>query len=129
MLTIFEKILLGHLVGDYLLQSKKMAIEKSTKGLNGLMWCFFHCVLYTLVICLFTSTTEPIKIFLIFMSHFPVDRWSLANKWLKIIRGRNFMTAYKSKAEFHEIDLSFSTIVYVVVDNTIHLLLMAIIFN
>lgn len=129
MLTIFERILLGHLVGDYLLQSKRMAIEKSSKGLAGLIWCLLHCLLYTAIICLFTSSTEPIKILLIFMSHFPIDRWSLASKWLKIIKGRDFMVAYKSKAEFHEIDLSFSTIVYVVVDNTIHILLMAAIFN
>ena len=129
MFTIFEKILLGHLVGDYLFQPKKMAIEKSAKGLNGLMWCLLHCLLYTTIICLFTSTVTPIKMFLIFMSHFPVDRWSLASKWLKVIKGRDFMIAYKSNAEFHEIDLSFSTIVYVVVDNTIHMLLMAAIFN
>jgi len=129
MLTIFEKILLGHLVGDYLLQSKKMAIKKSAKGINGLMWCLLHCLIYTAITCLFTSTVDPIKIILIFMSHFPIDRWSLANKWLKIIKGRDFMNAYKSKDKFHEIDLSFSTIVYVVVDNTMHILLMAFIFN
>ncbi len=62
------------------------------------------------------------------MSHFPIDRWSLAGKWLQLIKGRDFFAAYHSKAEFHEIDLSFSTIVYVVVDNTFHLLLMAAIF-
>lgn len=129
MFTIFEKILLGHLVGDYLLQSKKMAIEKSAKGINGLMWCLLHCLIYTAVICLFTSIINPIKIFLIFMSHFPIDRWSLASNWLEIIKGRDFMVAYKSKAEFHEIDLSFSIIVYVIVDNTIHILLIAAIFN
>jgi hypothetical protein len=129
MLTIFEKILLGHLVGDYLLQSKKMAICKSAKGWPGLAWCLAHCLIYTLVICLFTDTAEPLKIGLIFMSHFPLDRWSLASKWLKLIKGRDFMTAYQSKEEFRDIDLSFSTLVYAVVDNTFHLLLLAAIFN
>jgi hypothetical protein len=129
MFTIFEKILLGHLVGDYLFQPKKMAIGKLSKGLPGLVWCLFHCLLYTTIICLFASTTDPIKILLIFMSHFPIDRWSLASKWLKMIKGRDFIVAYKSKAEFYEIDLSFSTIVYVIVDNTMHILLMAAIFN
>jgi len=129
MLTIFEKIILGHLVGDYLLQSKKMAITKSNKTLEGWLWCLAHCLLYTLSICLFTSTTEPIKIILIFMSHFPIDRWSWATKWLKLIRGRNLMSKTDKKDKLSEIDLSFTTIVYVVVDNTIHLLLMLIIFN
>jgi len=129
MFTIFEEILFGHLVGDYLLQPRKMAIEKSAKGLAGLMWCLLHCLLYTAIICLFTSTTEPIKILLIFMCHFPIDRWSLASKWLRMIKGRDFMAAYKSKTRLHEIDLSFSIIVYVIVDNTMHILLMAAIFN
>jgi hypothetical protein len=129
MTTIFEKMIIGHLVGDYMIQSKKMALLKSNKDLNGLMWCISHCVLYTLSICIFTQTTNPIKIFLIFMSHFPIDHWSLASKWLKLIRGRNFVDAYKSNSEFREIDLAFSTIVYVVVDNTMHILLMWFIFN
>lgn len=129
MLTIFEKILLGHLVGDYLLQPRKMAIRKSAKGFGGFIWCLVHCVIYTLVVCLFTSTSDFTKIILIFLSHFPVDRWSLAGKWLGIIKGHDFVSAYRSKDKYHEIYLSFSTIVYVVVDNTIHVLLMATIFN
>ncbi|MEI7452345.1 MAG: DUF3307 domain-containing protein [Candidatus Falkowbacteria bacterium] len=129
MTTIFEKMILGHLVGDYMIQSKKMALLKSNKDLNGLMWCISHCFLYTLSISIFTQTTDPIKIFLIFMSHFPIDHWSLASKWLKFIKGRDFISAYKSTSEFREIDLAFSTIVYVAVDNTMHILLMWFIFN
>jgi len=129
MLTIFEKIILGHLVGDYLLQPKKMAILKQTKGLNGLVWCLIHCLIYTLVICLFTSTIEPIKVILIFISHFPIDRWSLAGKWLKLIKGRSFMEAYQSEEKLREVDLAFSAIVYVIVDNAFHVLLMWAIFN
>ena len=129
MLTIFERIILGHLVGDYLLQPKKMAITKSARGIKGVIWCLAHCLVYTSIICLFTETTDYLKISLIFLSHFPIDRWSLASYWLRVIKGRDLMTAFKSKTEFHEIDLSFSIIVYVIVDNTLHLLLMAAIFN
>ena len=125
MLTIFEKIILGHLIGDYLLQPKKMAIEKSAKGLNGLLWCLAHSLIYTLAICLFAATTNPIIIGLVFLSHFPIDRWSLAGWWLKIIRGRNFLTIEHSR----KTDLSFSVVVYVIVDNTIHILLMTLIFS
>jgi len=129
MFTLFEKILLGHLLGDYLLQPKKMAIAKSAKGFTGLSWCIVHCLIYTACICLFTGAFTPLMAGLIFLSHFPIDRWSLANAWLRLIKGRDFISAYKSKLEFHEIDLAFSTIVYTVVDNTLHLLLMAAIFN
>jgi hypothetical protein len=80
MLTIFEKIILGHLVGDYLLQSKKMAVHKSQPGFNGLLWCLAHCILYTLTISIFTTTTDPLKITLIFLSHFRL----IAGHWLSI---------------------------------------------
>jgi len=129
MFTIFENILLGHLVGDYLLQSKKMALIKSAPGLNAFLWCLLHSLLYTFSICLFTGTLDPLKISLIFLSHFPIDRWSLASKWLNLIKGRNFLTTYQTKDKYWEIDLSFSAIVYVIVDNTMHILLMAAIFK
>ncbi len=128
MFTIFEKIIIGHLVGDYMFQTKKMALEKSAKNWHGLITCTVHCLIYTAAVCLFTASTAPLKISLIFLSHFPIDRWSLANKWLDLIKGRNFITAYKSTNEHREIDLIFSAIVYVVVDNTMHILLLAVIF-
>ncbi len=129
MFTIFEKILIGHLIGDYLFQPKKMAILKATKGLTGLGWCVAHCILYTFIICLCTSTTDFLKVALIFLSHFPIDRWSLAKGWLKIIKGRDVMKAYESKEKFHEVDLVFSGLVYVIVDNTLHMILMMVIFR
>ncbi|MFH0779987.1 MAG: DUF3307 domain-containing protein [Parcubacteria group bacterium] len=129
MLTIFEKILLGHLVADYLLQPEKMAVQKSAKGIKGLLICILHCVIYTVTICAFTSTAEPLKIGLIFLSHFPIDRWSLASQWLKLIKGRDFIAVYQNKPQYKEISLSFSTLVYAVVDNTWHLLFLALIFQ
>jgi len=126
---MFVQILLGHLVADYLLQPKKMAIAKSEKGINGLKWCLVHCLIYTAIICLFTFTFNPLIIALIFLSHFPIDRWSLASKWLKMIKGRDFAEAYRSKKEYHEIDFGFSISVYIIVDNTLHLLLLSAIFS
>ena len=84
------EILLGHLVGDYLLQNRKMALNKSKKGASGLYWCLLHCMLYTTSICVAMQTMTPTTIspliaVLVFMSHFPIDRWSLANYWVKLI--------------------------------------------
>lgn len=129
MLTIFEKILLGHLVADYLLQPEKMAVQKSAKGIKGLLICVLHCLIYTATICAFTSTVQPLMIGLIFLSHFPIDRWSLASHWLKLIKGRDFISVYQTKPQYHEIGLPFATLVYAVVDNTWHLLLLALIFQ
>lgn len=120
----FIRILLGHLVGDYLLQSKKMAIRKSQKGLSGFFWCTIHSAIYTASVCLFLWTIDPLIVGVVFLSHWPIDRWSLATKWLKLIRGRDFIAALKSKQQSWEIDLSFSCIVYTIVDNTLHLIIL-----
>ncbi|MCX6795497.1 MAG: DUF3307 domain-containing protein [Candidatus Falkowbacteria bacterium] len=129
MLTIFEKILIGHLIGDYLLQSKKMAIMKTVPELSGYIWCILHSVIYTIAICIFVFPANPLIILFIFLSHFPVDRWSLAAKWLKLIKGRSIKDAFRSTENRREIDLSFSVLVYTIVDNTIHLLLIIMVFT
>lgn len=125
--AIFVRMLLGHLCGDYLLQSKSIALKKSDRGLVGWGWCIFHCVLYSACVCVLVGTARPLVMVLVFLSHVFIDRWSLASKWLKLIRGRDFFRAYREKAQYWEIDLSFSCLVYAVVDNTMHLLLLMII--
>jgi len=121
---LFIRAMLGHLAGDYLLQSRIMAIKKSEKDFFGLIWCLIHCLIYTTCVCLFLWMYDPVVVCLVFLSHFPIDRWSLASKWLKVIRGRDFVTAYIVKKKYWEIDLSFSCLVYAVVDNTLHLILL-----
>jgi len=41
-----------------------------------------------------------------------------------MIRGRDFVQAFLSQEKYREIDLSFSCLVYAVVDNTMHLILL-----
>ena len=121
---MFAQIVFGHLFGDYLFQNKAMALRKSEKGWAGYGWCTLHCLIYTACVCLFLWTLNPLVIALIFLSHWPIDRWSLALRWLKLIRGRDFIKAFESRDKYlGEIDLSFSCLVYAVVDSTLHLVL------
>ncbi|MCX6744261.1 MAG: DUF3307 domain-containing protein [Candidatus Parcubacteria bacterium] len=120
----FAAVVLGHLAGDYLFQSKGMALLKSKPGRQGANWCLIHCLIYTAIVCLFLWTTNPLVVALVFLSHYPLDRWSLGSKWLKLIRGRDFLAAYVKKEPGWEIDLAFSCLVYAVVDNTMHLILL-----
>ncbi len=119
---LFARIVLGHLVGDYLLQTKAMALNKSVKGWKGAGWCTWHCLVYTLSVCLFLWNFHPWLMALVFLSHWPLDRWSWGAKWLDMIRGRNFVKAWQSSDQYREIDIAFSCLVYAVVDNTMHLL-------
>lgn len=121
---VFAQIVLGHLTADYLLQSKRMALSKSKGGLGGMVYCAVHCVIYAATVCLFLLRFDPLFFALIFLSHYPIDRWSLAEKWLRLIKGRNFKEAFESKDKYREFDIAFTCIVYAVADNTMHLVLL-----
>ena len=114
---MFERIILGHLVGDYLLQTKTMMLKKSEKGFTGIMWCTIHCLIYTATVCLFLWTTNPWIMLAVFLSHWFIDRWSLGAKWMKLIRSRDLKDNYPGNAFFY-------VLIYVVTDNTWHILLM-----
>ena len=128
----FEKLILGHLIGDYVLQNKWMALNKSGNTFK----CAIHCSIYTLAVI---ATTWSINhsigwVILIFLSHFVIDRWSLADKWLRLINGRS-LTDYLINGKkdipkdidienYHILRGSFTSLVYAVVDNTFHILIM-----
>jgi len=71
---MFAEIVLGHLMGDYLSQSKKMALMKSESGSEGLAWRVLHCLIYTASVYLFLWMLNPLVVALVFLSHFPIDR-------------------------------------------------------
>lgn len=122
MADLFARLLLGHLTGDYLLQSRHMALTKATPGIRGVGWCLIHSVIYTLSVCLFLWRINPVLCGLIFISHYPLDRWSWADQWLKLIRGRNLLMAHQSTSPYREFEIAFACLVYTVVDNTWHLI-------
>jgi Protein of unknown function (DUF3307) len=119
---LFILSLFGHLTGDYLLQSKWMALTKSAKGTRGLLACTSHVAIYTIAVCVLVGTWSPVFALAVFAPHWIIDRWSLASLWLKLIRGRTFEAALANKTEYREFDIAFTAIVYTVTDNTIHLL-------
>lgn len=148
-------LLLGHMAGDYLFQNEWMALNKARKGrwMPGLV----HALVYTVTVYALTIQGHIGAEFLpwrqawfciIFLSHWPVDRWSLADRWLKQIGGRT-LEGFMFKGH-HDIELmkmavtdkqipahglpytenyrilrgGFHALVYAATDNTIHLLLM-----
>ena len=122
--NLFPKILFGLLVGDYLLQPRNMAIRKSENSYEGFKYCLFHCILVTFVSMLFLQMYSMSIICLIFFSHYIIDRHSLASKWLRLIKGRDFIDEYFSKYKYRDMHLSFACIVYIITDNTFHLLIL-----
>ena len=138
------RLLLGHLVGDYLLQNEWMALNKSRKDteLPG----FVHALVYTLAVAVLTYQStdtwryREVWCYVIFFSHWPVDRYSLAEKWLKAIRGRTlegflhrghrdipydyYPHLTEGPQNYRILRGGFHALVYAVTDNTMHLLLL-----
>ena len=99
--------------------------------------CVVHCLIYTAVVFLATMRFVQAPVhwaILIFVSHFFIDRFSLADLWLEFIGGRSlfdFMTHGDEKipedlsAENYKILRGgFTSVVYTVTDNTMHLILL-----
>lgn len=124
MTELFVALLFGHLAGDYLLQSKRMALKKAEPGLAGLGWCICHCVIYSATVTCFLAAADLRVFVLVFFAHFLPDRWTLASKWLKLIGGRDILQAAESTGKYREVDIAFSCFVYAAADNAIHLILM-----
>jgi hypothetical protein len=130
MSDFFINLLFGHFFGDFVFQNKWMAVNKSASHFK----CFVHCFIYTLCTCLFTGVWVPWWVALVFSSHFAIDRWSLADRWLALIKGRSLKDFYHyghlnipsadNKSEYqnyYTLRGSFTGLVYSVVDNTFHL--------
>jgi len=123
--------LLGHLVGDYVLTSSPMQTTKGqSRNWQGWAWCFLHCFIYTVSICVFLWRFDWLFFILIFNSHFWIDKFSLAEKWAQLTGGRTFAKAAAEPDEAKRpFSIAFTCLVYAVVDNTFHLLLMWLILS
>lgn len=108
--------LIAHLVGDYLLQNDWVAANKKAYNLRGWLACFIHCVLYTLC---FAGICDFNQLLIIFSSHFVVDKFGLAEYWVRLINwnlnGNNFgFSADKPKY--------MSVWLLIITDNIIHII-------
>jgi len=121
---VFIPMVLGHFVADFMLQPKSMALKKSQPGLEGAATCTRHCLIYTCTVCLFALNFTPIFALLVFLSHWPIDRWSLAGKWGKLIGRPTILETFGSLEVRRDIELGFAVLVYAVSDSTMHLVLL-----
>lgn len=107
--------LIGHLIGDYLLQNDFQAMNKKANTLLGWVACLVHCVLYTLAVCLCTGWWKPYLIGLVFLSHFPIDKTYIVARYMKATG------AFRRVITDDKVDMNHKTWAYLLVDNTVHL--------
>lgn len=92
-MTLFEWLLVGHLIGDWILQNDWMARHK----LNGLFnrALLLHCAIYTAALLpgYFVSADSPPTLpaslgfaLLVYISHWLIDALGLARRWTRFFR-------------------------------------------
>jgi hypothetical protein len=129
MIEVFAATILGHFVGDYLFQNQWMATEKSFKGKRGHVACTVHVLLYTLAVAMFTGL-HPLFWLAVAVPHWIIDRWSLANYWLRLKNGYWPKDVWEkapicaapvpSQLERNVWKVAFAAPVYIFNDNTMH---------
>ena len=131
-------LLMGHLLGDYVLQNDWMAANKTNPNpgpepsdpyeviewrarwegwLDGHAACTVHCLFYTLAVWACSFWWMPWwGLAVCFACHWPLDRFRLAGRWMRNVSGQ---------AAFAGGVLSPWSVI--VVDNTAHLLTLFVI--
>lgn len=125
-MQIFELLFWGvllHFIGDYLLQSDWMAINKTSKWIPAAA----HALSYSLPFLLITQA--PVALIIISITHLFIDRYRLARHivWLK-----NFIAPPGSNKSWSECKVTgypqdrpiwLTTWLMFIADNTIHVLI------
>jgi len=148
-------LLIGHLIGDYVLQNDWMACRKTQRNFAGAVACDIHSFVYAVSVtfCVilsgwevtvlpgFEAITSPTAALLIaYVTHYPIDRLSLGAVWGKLIRQTKLMDQvyvhtepknpeWGSAVELRTVRGLYAPIVQIAVDNTMHLFLMWILFS
>ncbi len=127
----FAALFLGHLVGDFLCQNDWMALNKTKPGWMGTLAALVHCIIYTVAMCEVMQDWRASWMALVFLSHYPIDRYRLADYLIKW-KGNKTVTAFLDNRHWNDdhqvrtlaIEAGFNAVVYVAIDNTLHLLIM-----
>lgn len=116
-------IILAHLVGDYLLQTHHMAVEKTSKWLPAIA----HGVMYTLPFLLITQSW--VALLIICGTHIIIDRFRLV-KYLMYFK--NLFAPKSHRPTWEDSQATgypsstpawMSTWLMIIADNTLHLLI------
>jgi len=101
-----------HFIGDYLLQNDYMAQNKT----KSFVPAFIHALIYSLP---FLILVPSVYWFVLFISHFFIDRYRLAVYWIKLVNWNWSSTNFgydENKPAFMSIWLM------IIIDNTFHII-------
>ena len=141
----FPWLLIGHFLGDFVFQNNWMALNKK----DNLWPCIVHCYLYSMLVCLMLYIggykIGPGIFSLIYLSHHILDGTYLVDKWMKFYGIRSWDSSLPRAEDIYGrksyiiwtehpitkdvVTTSFGALIYVTIDNTLHLLMMMLIIK
>ncbi|MDW0111291.1 DUF3307 domain-containing protein [Sporosarcina aquimarina] len=86
-MTLFSYLIVGHLIGDYLLQTSWMAAGKATRWAPLLAHCFVYTSVISVAFLIGTEKYPAEVVAIIFISHVILDRRRFVAWWAKTIMG------------------------------------------
>ncbi|REB10129.1 DUF3307 domain-containing protein [Sporosarcina sp. BI001-red] len=86
-MTLFSYLIVGHLIGDYLLQTNWMASGKATKWAPLLTHCFVYTSVVSVAFLISTGMISFWMVVIIFLSHIILDRRRFVAWWALAIMG------------------------------------------
>lgn len=119
--------LLAHLVGDYILQSHDMAVNKTKNS----YWAAYHAFTYSLPFVLLTQNL--LALFIVGFTHFLIDRFRIA---VQVTKLKNYAFGKFDKEVFNlangypeETPAWLFTWLIIILDNTMHLVINYLVLN
>lgn len=74
--------IVGHLVGDYLLQNDWMALNKKKPTATGELACCIHCAIWTISVTAFAGWATPLICGFLWLAHYAQDRTNVVLWWM-----------------------------------------------
>lgn len=102
--------IVGHMVGDYLLQNDWMALGKKRSSLI----CALHAAIWAIAVMAFANWRDPVVLAVLFVTHFLQDRFGFVTWWMRLIGQDKFLMPPMSPWSI------------IICDNTWHLVVLAL---
>lgn len=111
--------LVGHFVGDYVLQTDWMATRKKERTAEGELACLLHCGLWTLAVVALAGWWQWQLVVVVFLSHYVLDRTTLV-RMVSMATGSACIAS--GLADGSPLAISLGVFVEIMKDNAAHLL-------
>lgn len=91
--TVLLLAIIGHLVGDYLLQNDWMALNKKRKDDVGLLSCAVHCVIWASAVSFAAGWWHSFWVWpVLYLTHLAQDHTNVVAWWMDRIGQKQFRT-------------------------------------